>query len=272
MLEFLSPLFPLWGVCEAPGGERHVLSAAFPYRLPEEYYAGRNVARYAVGVDYHAVCGQRLERACALLHAAWPGEEFAWFCDSRAGNAPAAGSPRFLPEVELALRAGIGVRGRHNLLITKDYGSWVFLGEIVTTAPLPVPATRPLPPSPCENCPAPCLSACPTGALGAATFAPAKCLSAITQRKGALRPEEEAQLRRAQTAWGCDLCQEACLANQSACVHPLPEFLGGALAHVTQQTPIAGRAYAWRGEEVLLRNLRVINATPAALADQNLEV
>ena len=255
MPDFLDPLFPLWGVCEypqdlpllvrpnrLPEGAKRVIAAAFPYRLPEEYYAGRNISRYAVPRDYHVVCGERLERACALLRAAYPGEKFIWFCD----NSP-------LPEVELAQRAHLGVRGKHNLLITQDYGTWVFLGEIVTTAALPVSGSLPLP-NPCENCAAPCVAACPVG-----TFDKAKCLSAITQRKGELEPEDEDQLRRASTAWGCDLCQEACIANQNARIDPLPEFLTDTVACVTAQTPVAGRAYAWRGEGVIRRNWGIIN-------------
>jgi len=257
MLSFLDPLLPLWGVCEyprdlppsarLPEGARRVIAAAFPYRLPEEYYAGRNVSRYAVPRDYHAVCGERLERACALLREVWPGEEFVWFCD----NSP-------LREVELARRAGLGARGRHGLLITKEYGTWVFLGEIVTTAALPVSESAPLL-NPCEGCAAPCAAACPTGALGTSGFDAQKCLSAATQRKGGLSPEEEELLRRAQSAWGCDLCQEACLANQNACIAPLSEFLVDIMAHVTPETPIAGRAYAWRGDGVIRRNLGATN-------------
>jgi epoxyqueuosine reductase QueG len=252
-LDFLRPALPLWGVCEyprelfpparpgrLPAGARSVIAAAFPYRLPEEHYAGRNVSRYAVPPDYHAVCGARLEQACALLRAAWPGEAFVWFCD----NTP-------LPEVALAERAGLGARGKHGLLITRDYGSWVFLGEIITTAALP-PAPRPLPPAPCGACSAPCAAACPVG------LDKARCLSAVTQRKGALRPEEEDLLRRARTAWGCDLCQEACPANQNVCVDPLPELSADPLPRVTPGTPCAGRAYAWRGEGLLRRNLEAL--------------
>ena len=262
-LSFLNPILPLWGVCEYPGdlppsarksrlpeGAQCVVAAAFPYRLPEEYYAGRNISRYAVPRDYHALCGARLERACALLREAFPGEIFTPFCD----NSP-------LPEVALAERAGLGARGRHNLLITPEYGTWVFLGEIVTTAVLPLPAPCLLTPHPCGGCAAPCIAACPVG------FGKTKCLSAVTQRKGELSPEEERQILCAHSAWGCDLCQEACLANQSVCINPLPEFLIDAVAHVTEQTPVAGRAYAWRGEGTMQRNLKICGAkrgSPAA--------
>jgi len=243
MLSFLDPLLPLWGTCEHE--DKTVIAAAFPYLLPEEHYAGRNIARYAVPRDYHGICGARLERACALLRAAFPGEEFHWHCDSTS-----------LPEVALAEQAGIGVRGKHNLLITKDYGSWVFLGEIITSAKLPTIHCQRSAIN-CANCNA-CVNACPTGALSDSGFAREKCLSFITQRKGALSPKEQSLMRRVGTAWGCDLCQEACPRNRGVKVEPLPEFLIEPIAQVTEETPLAGRAWAWRGEEVLRRNIRCI--------------
>ena len=242
MRELLNPLLPLWGTCKHE--DKTVIAAVFPYLLPEEHYAGRNIARYAVPRDYHEVCGARLESACALLRAAFPGEEFRWHCDSTA-----------LPEVALAEKAGLGIRGKHNLLITKDYGSWVFLGEIVTSAKLTV--LCPLSTVNCTQCNA-CIKACPTGALNQDGFEKGKCLSCITQRKGALSPEEQALMARTGIAWGCDLCQEACPRNHGAKIEPLQEFLLDPIARVTQDTPLAGRAWAWRGEEVIRRNIRCI--------------
>ncbi|MCL2300238.1 MAG: DUF1730 domain-containing protein [Firmicutes bacterium] len=244
MRALLDPLLPLWGTCEYDGGT--AVAAAFPYLLPEEYYAGRNVSRYAVVRDYHAVCGARLERACALLRAAFPGEEFHWHCDSNA-----------LPEAALAEQAGLGIRGKHNLLITKEYGTWVFLGEIVTAAKLPMLNAKCTMHN-CQSCSA-CAAACPTGALSESGFAKEKCLSRITQRKGALSSEEEALMRLTGTAWGCDLCQEACPHNQNAKIAPLPEFLLDPIAHITEDTPLAGRAFAWRGEAVIRRNIRALH-------------
>ena len=267
MHSLLDSLLPLWGICEHEGSS--VIAAAFPYLLPGERYAGRNVSRYAVPRDYHAICGARLEKACALLRDAFPGEAFHWHCDSTA-----------LPEVELAIKAGLGVRGKHNLLITEEYGTWVFLGEIISKTPHPLQealdsARKPIMPvgippvggrlqsnqggSICDSCNA-CVRACPAGALGEDGFDKTKCLSHITQRKGELSPEEFALMRRAGTVWGCDLCQEACPRNRNAKVDPLPEFLREPIARVTQDSPIAGRAYAWRGEEVLLRNASQVNS------------
>jgi len=247
MRELLAPLLPLWGVCEYEG--ESVIVAVFPYLLPGEYYAGRNTSRYAVPRDYHEVCGARLESACALLRAAFPGQAFRPHCDSTR-----------LPEVALAVQAGLGARGRHGLLITKEYGSWVFLGGIATSARLPA-VHRPPSPVSCGHCGA-CARACPAGALGADGFCREKCLSHITQRRGTLTPKEQALLRRAGTAWGCDLCQEACPHNRGARIAPLPEFLLDPIARVTKDTPLAGRAYAWRGEAILRRNVRILCEPP----------
>jgi len=244
MRELLDPLLPLWGVCGHEG--QSAIAAAFPYLLPEGHYAGRNVSRYAVVADYHEICGARLEKACALLRAAFPGEEFRWHCDSTA-----------LPEAALAVKAGLGARGKHNLLITGPYGSWVFLGEIVTPAKLPI-VHGSLPTINCDNCSA-CVRACPTGALGEDGFDKRKCLSFITQRKGGLSSEEAALLRRTGMAWGCDLCQEACPHNRNTKIEPLPAFLLAPVARVTENTPPAGRAYAWRGEAVIRRNMKALH-------------
>jgi len=248
-LAFLNEILPLWGVCGVPegfvlpGSPRAVIAAAFPYLLPEECYAGRNIARYAVVEDYHKICGARLERACALLRERFPGEEFAHYCDR---------SP--LPEVALAQRAGLGVRGRHNLLITEDYGSWVVLGEIITTAELPRISNCQLSIINCQLCEAPCVIACPTGALDNG-FDKAKCLSYLSQRKGALDPEIAAHLRQSNSAWGCDLCQEACPRNRGVKINPLPEFLANAAPRLDAQALPNDRAYAWRGRAVLERNI-----------------
>jgi len=253
----LSKLLPLWGVCAHPEGvtplktrkpmienPRCVIVAAFPYLLPDEYYRERNIARFAVPRDYHEICGARLEQACELLRPLYPGEEFAYYCDH---------SP--LPEVALAEHAGLGKRGRHNMLITELHGSWVVLGEIVTSAELPCCSNCQLPTANCQSCPAPCIKTCPTNALSNSGYDKAKCLSFLSQRKGELGPEIARQMRLSRTAWGCDLCQEACLRNQNAKIEPLPEFLTGAIAELTAKTPLKDRAYAWRGREALDRNV-----------------
>ncbi|MCL2531206.1 MAG: DUF1730 domain-containing protein [Oscillospiraceae bacterium] len=256
MLEELSEILPLWAVCAFPHGvallptrktlpenPRSVLVAAFSYFLPDEHYAGRNIARYAVVRDYHQVVAARLEQACALLREHYPNDEFVHYCDH---------SP--LPEAALAEHAGLGVRGRHNLLITEKYGSWVVLGEIATSATLPPMRNTQCAILSCGDCGL-CIKACPAGALGHAQFDRTQCLSYISQRKEQPSEQAAAQLRAMHSAWGCDICQQVCPHNRKATIDPLPEFLQGAVAQLTHHTPIENRAYAWRGQKLLGRNI-----------------
>jgi epoxyqueuosine reductase QueG len=254
MRDVLNRWLPLWGVCamsgdellpyaKLPAGTKSIICAAFPYRLAEKYYSGRNIARFAVVRDYHEICGARLENACAELRAIYPGEEFVRYCD----NTP-------LPEVRLAVRAGLGVQGYHNLLITKSYGSWVFLGDIATTATLPALRNCEPPQVDCAACGA-CRKACPTAALRPEGFVRTQCVSHITQKKGTLMPEETKAMQRTQSCFGCDVCQEVCPANRDRVINPLPEFLIGPRPRFAGESPLEGWTYAWRGRETLTRNL-----------------
>lgn len=260
---------PLWGVCpfeavaqrlidcrakrRLPPGAKTVLIAAFPYLLPEAAYAGRNLSRYAAVTDYHAVALARLEEACAQLRALYPNAAFAAFAD----NSP-------IPEVGAACAAGLGVRGDNGLLITERFGSYVFLGEIVTDLILPGGAQ---PVSGCLHC-GRCKAACPAQSITTAGVDRARCLSAVTQRKGALTPQEQTLLRESGCVWGCDICQEVCPLNRAAEVAPLPEFLEAPCAVAAPGCDLTGRAFAWRGRAVIERNLAILQAPPADKSEQ----
>ncbi len=236
------------GLCPAP---RTVLVAAFPY------YAGDrpgNLSLYARGEDYHRVVKRRLDTVCDFLMEYCPGESFWAGTDS---------SP--LPEREAARLAGLGNLGRHGLLIVPPYGSWLFLGTILTGAELGRPEGPPAPL--CEGC-GRCAAACPTGALGEDGFHLERCLSHLTQKKGELTPEEAALVAAHPYAWGCDLCQRACPHNAGCALSPLAEFrteltdgltledLAG-LTNRTFRERYGDRAFAWRGPAVLRRNLEL---------------
>ena len=163
--------------------------------------------------------------------------------------------------------AGLGILGRHGLVIVPPYGSWVFLGTILTDLPLPSAST----PAPdCPGCNA-CIRACPSGALTEAGCDIKRCLSDLTQKKGTLTEEQEAQLQAHPLIWGCDFCQLACPYNRDAQPSPLPELTGQAaetpylpslssedlegLTNRTFRAAFGNRAFAWRGPAVLRRNL-----------------
>lgn len=225
-----------------PEGAQSVWMFLFPYLLEEKAYEGRNISRYAVVRDYHEIVSELLGAFCEDLRRRYPEEKFEPFCDD---------SP--ISEVCCAARAGLGVIGENGLLINPVYGSYVFIGEVVTTKYFhPAPGTA----GPCLRC-GKCREACPTGALGRKGFDRARCLSDISQRK-ALTAEQEKILVRSGCAWGCDVCQEVCPMNRSAKVTALTAFREGALAHLSSPVSLAGRAYAWRGERVITRNLRLL--------------
>ena len=231
---------------------RTVLVAAFPY------FAGDrpgNLALYCRGEDYHRVLTRRLEGVCQALAERYPGHTFVPGAD----NSP-------VPELAAAERAGVGSMGRHGLRIVPPYGSYLFLGTVLTD--LEFPETGPAEGSPCPpDCRA-CLKACPTGALTERGCNVSVCLSDVTQKKGELTAEEIAHIRKSPTVWGCDLCQRACPLNRNAALSPLPEFredlldslaladLEG-LSNKAFRRKYADRAFSWRGIGPLLRNLRI---------------
>ncbi len=227
---------------------RTVIAALFPYRFPEEEGAARsNLSRYARVPDYHHAAGAVLERAAERLAAAFPGERFLPLID----NSP-------IPEVYAAALAGLGVVGEHGLLIHPVYGSWVLIGAVVTGLSLAGPA--PARPPRCPRC-GKCAAACPGGCLGNPAGGRETCLSAVTQKKGTLTPEEARLLREAGTAWGCDRCQEVCPLNNNARIDPHPCFGGRYEPVLTRESleDLRGKAYGWRGKKVPLRNLSLID-------------
>jgi epoxyqueuosine reductase len=157
------------------------------------------VARYAQGDDYHRVMTGRLRRLADELAAALQGETFRVCVDT----APVL-------ERELAQRAGLGAVGKHTLLIEPGAGSWLLLGEIVTTAELAPSA--PCAADPCRGCTR-CIDACPTGAITPWSVDAARCISYLTiEHRSAI----DANLHEQIGAWifGCDVCQDVCPHNQ----------------------------------------------------------
>jgi epoxyqueuosine reductase len=198
-------------------GTLSVICARLDYRDPQarasaDVLADRDrayVSRYALGRDYHKVLrqrlaglGQRIEQAVAPLR-------YRVFTDS----AP-------VMEVELARQAGLGWRGKHTLLLSRDAGSSYFLGEIFTDLPLP-------PDTPvgehCGSCTR-CLEACPTQAIVAPYLLDARrCISYLTIEHPGDIPET---LRAAigNRVYGCDDCQLACPWNKYARPSETPDF------------------------------------------------
>jgi len=159
------------------------------------------VSLYAQGRDYHKVLRQRLQKLADWLQAECGLLGHRVFTDS----APVL-------EVELAQRSGLGWRGKHTLVLSRDAGSMFFLGEIYVDLPLPITDAVT---DHCGQCSA-CISACPTGAIVAPYRLDARrCISYLTIEHDGPIPET---LRPAigQRIYGCDDCQLACPWNKFA--------------------------------------------------------
>jgi epoxyqueuosine reductase len=237
------------------------LIAAFPYYCGAE---PGNISLYARGLDYHVMLAAALEKAAALLGE---GVETRVCVDS---------SP--IDERKAACLAGLGVIGKNGLLITKEYGSYVFLGEILVRGAPEAFENQPATPRirNCSGCGA-CARACPTGFLRGSGV----CLSAITQKKGELTPEEEAFVRANGYVWGCDVCQLVCPANAGAEHTKIPEFCGRSGAEMVKnldcrelselgrqgiEDKYKNRAFMWRGSGVLIRNAALVADNPGSPA------
>lgn len=247
----------LWGVCEfaplaahllpcraasrLPEKPQSVLVALFPYRFPDE--EPRNLSRYASVNDYHPAVTGVLEGVADTLRAAYPQNTFAVFAD----NSP-------IPEVKAAALAGLGVVGDNGLLIHPAFGSYVFIGEIVTDLSL-TPTGREI--NECPHC-GRCATACPTGCVGGDK---AGCLSALTQQKGELTAEQQRLIRAEGLVWGCDTCQEACPLNNGVKIasHPcFTDYHPWLTEAMLTADDLRQQAYGWRGAAPLRRNLAIL--------------
>jgi len=167
------------------------------------------VSRYALGRDYHKVLRNRLQSLAEKISTEVSEHRFRVFTDS----APVL-------EVELATKSGLGWRGKHTLLLSRQHGSWFFLGEIYTDLPLPVDSPEA---GHCGTCQA-CIDVCPTQAIVAPyTLDARRCISYLTiELKGSIPLELRPLLGN--RIYGCDDCQLACPWNRFAQTATLPDF------------------------------------------------
>jgi epoxyqueuosine reductase len=228
-----------------------IISLAYPYSpakpcTPE----GFTMARYSEPQkkDYHSRIRKKARHLALQITQSYPDSKTRVCVDS----AP-------ILERSFAYRSGIGSIGKNNMLIVPGHGSYVFLAEILTTAPLPLGNSGPTKDL-CGNCTR-CLDACPTGALeGPRRLDASRCLSYLTiEYEGDFDPETGERMGRC--FLGCDVCQEVCPFNrvEKTRVASLPrvgEFLK--MDDVKFQALFGQTALARPGLERIQRNIKAI--------------
>ena len=181
---------------------KSVISVALNYYDPTNHSNSDGtgkISRYAWGDDYHVVMTSRIQSLVDCIKSEKPDVHSAAYVDT---------GP--VLDKAWAVRAGIGWLGKHTNVITKEYGSWVFLGEIIVDAELEY--DEPIADF-CGSCTA-CIEACPTDAIVESyVLDSTKCISYLTIENKEGIPEE-LKPKLANWVYGCDICQDVCPWNR----------------------------------------------------------
>jgi epoxyqueuosine reductase len=191
------------------------------------------ISRYALGRDYHKVIRNKLQDFADAIDAQIAQHSFRVFTDS----APVL-------EIPLAVKAGLGWRGKHTLLLNRERGSLFFLGEIYTSLDLSTSDTKQT--DHCGSCTA-CIDACPTKAIISPHRLDARrCISYLTiEHKSAIPIEFRKAMGN--RIYGCDDCQLVCPWNKFAQQATHPDF---APRHSLDNTTLI-ELFAWSEAEFL---------------------
>ncbi|WP_256865529.1 tRNA epoxyqueuosine(34) reductase QueG [Paenibacillus sp. 32352] len=232
------------------------IAVAYPSKLPyvprSEPGAYRGMlSRSAWGEDYHHVLRNRLQRLEAWIRERVPDARIESMVDTGA-----------LVDRAVAERAGIGWSGKNCAVITPEFGSWVYLGEMITN--LPLPPDQPVTES-CGDCTL-CIDACPTGALvGPGQLNSQLCISFITQTKGHVE-DDTIKEKIGNRLYGCDTCQIVCPKNKGKNwthhpeLQPDPEQAKPLLLPLLEMSNrefkerFGTSAASWRGKKPIQRN------------------
>jgi epoxyqueuosine reductase len=181
---------------------KSVVCVAMNYYSPEQHSDNPEIgkiSRYAWGDDYHNVLSERLERLLEFIKSEIPGVNGKIYVDT---------GP--MMDKGWAVRSGIGWMGKHTNVITREYSSWVFLGEILLDVELDY--DEPLTDL-CGTCTA-CIDACPTKAIIQPYVVDSnKCISYLTiEHRDTLPKDILPKFHR--WVFGCDICQDVCPWNR----------------------------------------------------------
>ncbi|AXI08654.1 tRNA epoxyqueuosine(34) reductase QueG [Oceanobacillus zhaokaii] len=231
------------------------IAIAYPSRMKDAPRSTKEerrgiFARASWGIDYHVVMKERLEKLAAFIMEKIPDAKNKVMVDT--GE---------LSDRAVAERAGIGFSGKNTSIITPEFGSFVYLGELITNIPF-IP-DDPIEDS-CGEC-TKCMDACPTGALiQGGQLNAQRCIAFLTQTKDFL--PDEFRTKIGNRVYGCDTCQQVCPRNKGIDFHTTPEFEPEhdiAKPRLRPMLKMSNREFketfghisgSWRGKKPLQRN------------------
>lgn len=248
------------------------IAVAYPRHLSQEpqktAFKRGKISPNSWGLDYHYVMQDKLERLARGIEEVTADFEYKGMVDTGA-----------LVDTAVARRAGIGFIGKNGLVISKEYGSYMFLGELITNLEIE-------PDSPvdydCGDCNR-CVEACPTSCLlGDGTMNARRCLSFQTQDKGMMDVEFRKKIKT--VIYGCDICQICCPYNKGIDSPPVvdidpelayPELIPFIeLSNKQFKEKFGLIAGSWRGKNILQRNaiIALANANDRSAIPKLLEI
>ena len=233
------------------------IALAYPTLLsqkPERVKGERRgaFARASWGEDYHFILSRRMEALIEYIKSEVNQEDVAFKPMVDTGE---------LIDVRVAERAGIGFVGKNGLLVTKEFGSYVYLGELITNIEFPVDTPVDYGCGDCTRC----VDFCPTNALlGNGKMNAQRCLSYQTQTKGFM--PKEYRKKMGHVIYGCDICQQVCPYNKGKDFHLHPEMEPSVeethpllkplvtISNKEFKERFGKMAGSWRGKKPLQRN------------------
>ncbi len=248
------------------------IALAYPRRLPQQpqktAFRRGKITPNSWGLDYHYILQDKLERLARGIEELTADFEYKGMVDTGA-----------LVDTAVARRAGIGFIGKNGLVISKEYGSYMFLGELITN--LELEPDQPVDYD-CGDCNR-CVEACPTSCLlGDSTMDARRCLSFQTQDKGMMELEFRKKIKT--VIYGCDICQICCPYNKGIDSPPLvdidpdlaqPELIPFLdLSNGQFKEKFGLIAASWRGKNILQRNaiMALANAHDRSAIPKLLEI
>lgn len=236
-------------------GCRTIIAGAISYNVDKTFIKQKDnythksfISKSAWGIDYHHVLKSKLNELAKFIEV------------ELHGNTKVYVDTGPLVDREVARRSGIGYMGKNCSIINKEYGSYIFIGEILTD--IYVEPDKPVEDG-CGSCDL-CLKACPTGALCRPyTINAKKCISYLTQSK---EFDFERHMKIGSSIYGCDVCQNACPKNRDAGISRHMEFLPEPwnaypdavdilyMDNKTFEKTYKGTSSGWRGKKNLQRN------------------